>query len=214
MSNHLALGILFLSMSQALDTYWQEEVYLFDGVFPYFRYQNKPRSVSVRAKIHSSQERYSNIDAEIVPITTPKGERTYINMHPFVEEPNVILTVSMPPNGYADTPAIGSVQAARVQGFRDIQIGNVQAWYYPSEATLILWECYLFSSFTSSASPQTATMRDLWQSVERHLHTQFSEVERIATPFSDPLYPTEEYQSFLRTLGYEPIAKAAYGKLV
>jgi hypothetical protein len=212
--NHLPLGILFSSMSQAPDTYWQEEVHLFDGVFPYFRHQNKPRSVSVRAKIHSSQERYFDIDAEIVPIATLKGERSYINMHPFVEEPNIVLTISMPPNGYADTPAIGSVQAAKVQSFRDIQIGNVQAWYYPSEAILILWECYLFSSFTSSASPHTATMRDLWRSVEKYLRAQFPQIERIATPFSDPLYPTEEYQAFLRTLGYEPVAKAAYGKLV
>lgn len=37
---------------------------------------------------------------------------------------------------------------------------------------------------------------------------------RIVTPWSDPAFETKEYQAFLRLLGYEPVEKAAYGKLL
>ena len=37
----------------------------------------------------------------------------------------------------------------------------------------------------------------------------------LATPFNDPIAETiEEYQTFLRSLGYAPIAEAAFGKAI
>src|SRR5437588_8549153 len=108
------------------DTYWQEDIALFEGVFSYFRSHNRPRPVQVRAKIHTSQERYADGNTEIVSIEPRNGKRTYVMMQPYMEEPNVILTVGIPPKGYADTAAIGTVQGARVAGFRQIKIGNVQ----------------------------------------------------------------------------------------
>jgi hypothetical protein len=57
-------------------------------------------------------------------------------------------------------------------------------------------------------------MLKLWQQMEKHLHEKFPQAERIVTPFSDPLFNITEYQIFLRSLGYEPVAEAAYGKLL
>ena len=150
-----------------------------------------------------------------MPIATPKGERAYVNMHPYVEEPNVVLTVGIPPGGYADMPVIGQVQSARVEGLRHIQIGNVQAWYYPTDTALVLWECF-FDRFFREDTPLTKdkNMQHLWKQTEQQLHIKFPQAERIVTPFSDPLFETKEYQTFLRSLGYEPVAKAAYGKLL
>jgi len=35
----------------------------------------------------------------------------------------------------------------------------------------------------------------------------------LATPFNDPIAQSiEEYQSFLKSLGYSPLAQAAFGK--
>ena len=197
-------------MTQEQDTYWQEDVSLFTGMFPYYR--NTPKQV--RAKIHTSKEQYSGL-TEIVPIEPHRGERVYVMLHPYVEEPNIILTMGLhPPKHYEDSQTtIGKVQGATVQGFRQIQVGNCQAWYY-TDHTLILWECFLERVFTGTDSPIIPAMTALWQSVEKHLQAKFPKVERIVTPFRDPLFETAAYQAFLRSQGYEPVAQAAYGKLL
>ncbi len=42
---------------------------------------------------------------------------------------------------------------------------------------------------------------------------QFPQAIRLVTPFNDPIaHSIEEYQTFLRALGYKPVAKAAFGK--
>jgi hypothetical protein len=58
-------------------------------------------------------------------------------------------------------------------------------------------------------------MQQLWQSFESYLLQKFPKAETLATPFNDPIAESiEEYQAFLKTLGYSPLAKAAYGKKV
>jgi hypothetical protein len=58
-------------------------------------------------------------------------------------------------------------------------------------------------------------LRKLWSSFEHWLIKQFPEATRIATPFNDPIAKSiEEYQAFLHALGYEPVAKAAFGKTI
>jgi len=201
----------YTQMTQEIDTYWQEDIKLFTGIFHYYR--NKPQPV--RAKIHSSEEQYFNGEDEIISISPHKGKRTYVMIHPYIEEPNIILTIGIPSGGYADTAAIGKVQKSRVEGFRQVQIGNCQAWYYHDAKILVLWECYVDFHHRSSPKPaQDENMRQLWKTIEHHLHTKFSEAERIITPYSDPIYPTKPYQTFLKSLGYEQLAPAAYGKLL
>ena len=58
-------------------------------------------------------------------------------------------------------------------------------------------------------------MQQLWQSFERYLVQKFPQALTLATPFNDPIAESsEEYQAFLKTLGYSPLAEAAYGKKV
>jgi hypothetical protein len=58
-------------------------------------------------------------------------------------------------------------------------------------------------------------MQKLWQAFERYLVQKFPQASTLATPFNDPIAHTiEEYQAFLKTLGYSPLAEAAYGKKV
>jgi hypothetical protein len=50
---------------------------------------------------------------------------------------------------------------------------------------------------------------------ERWLIQRFPQATTLATPFNDPIAESiDEYQSFLKTLGYSPIAEAAFGKSV
>ena len=58
-------------------------------------------------------------------------------------------------------------------------------------------------------------MQNLWQSFEHWLIKKFPKATILATPFNDPIAQSiDEYQAFLKTLGYSPLAKAAYGKKV
>jgi hypothetical protein len=44
---------------------------------------------------------------------------------------------------------------------------------------------------------------------------KFPKATTLATPFNDPIANSiEEYQAFLKTLGYSPFAEAAFGKKV
>src|SRR5437879_13191309 len=88
------------------DTYWQETTTLFTGTFSYFKNNGEPQPVPVHAKIHRSIEEYHSIETEIVPIKTHRQERIYFHIQPYVEEPNIVLTVAIPHNSYSDTVAI------------------------------------------------------------------------------------------------------------
>jgi hypothetical protein len=58
-------------------------------------------------------------------------------------------------------------------------------------------------------------MQKLWKGFEHWLIRQFPQAKTLATPFNDPIAESiEEYQTFLKTLAYSPIAEAAYGKKI
>ncbi len=203
------------------DDYWTHDTPLFVGRFPYYR--NDPRMV--QGRIHVSDEKFSYDKFEIIPLNMKPGtteKRTYVMMHPYILEPDVFMTVGMyqEPKQYADQDeAIGEVVSTQVKGMKQHQIGNAQAWYYPQDKVIVIWECYLydflFSFMRTHPLAENTNMKNLWRSFERFLTQQFAEATRIATPFNDPVAGSiEEYQTFLRSLGYEPIAQAVFGKKI
>jgi hypothetical protein len=198
-----------------IDDFWTQDVKLFDGVFYY--YHDKPRPV--RGKIHTSEEPYrlEPYEQDIRPVATLRGTRTYVMMHPYVFEPILTLTVGLykKPKQYADMgEAIGeTVGGPKQEGVRDVQIGSAQAWYYHEDKIIELWECFLDSRFRSHPLVNDPHMHTLWQGFEQWLVKQFPQATRIISPFNDPIAETlQEYQAFLRSQGFEPVAKAAFGK--
>ncbi len=199
------------------DDFWTHETPLFQGSFRYYHNTLRP----VRGKIHVSEERYVDVDAEIIPIANPRqGTRTYVLMHPYVFEPKILLTVGLynRPKQYADQDAaIGEALSSRSAGVSEVQIGNAQAWYYPQDKTIVLWECFLWPFVRDHHLPTDKHMKALWAGFETALHHLFPAATRFATPFNDPMATSiGEYQTFLRSLDYQPIpnAKAAFGKAV
>ena len=195
------------------DDYWTHDTPLFVGTFPYYR--NNPRMV--QGKIHTAEESYFGAASEIIPLKNKKGTCIYVNMHPYVLEPEVYMNIGLyqKPKQYADQDeAIGEVLSTQVKGMRQHQIGNAQAWYYPADKTIVLWECFFDSQVRNITSlTEDMHMPKLWKAFGQWLSKQFPEANRIATPFNDPIAKTiEEYQAFLRSLGYTPIAQAAFGK--
>jgi hypothetical protein len=58
-------------------------------------------------------------------------------------------------------------------------------------------------------------MQNLWKGFELWLVKKFPQALTLATPFNDPIAESiEEYQSFLKSLGYSPLAQAAFGKRI
>jgi len=200
------------SYQPAHDDFWTHDTHLFQGSFRYYR--NMPRPV--RGKIHLSEESYTTDKYEIVPIATRRGTRTYVMMHPYVFEPNIILTIGLykEPKHYADQQeAIGESIASHSEGAREVQIGSAQAWYYHQDKTIVLWECFIDARFRDHHLAKDPQMKQLWTKFEQWLVQQFPEATRIATPSNDPIAQSiEEYQAFLRSLGYEPITEPAFGK--
>ena len=95
-----------------------------------------------------------------------------------------------------------------------MQIGNAQAWYYPADRTIVLWECYLHKFARDHSLLEDPNMKHMWKSFEHFLIEQFPGATQIATPFSDPIADSiEEYQTFLRSLGYQKVRNhPAFGK--
>ena len=200
--------------SQAQEQYWTHDTDLFTGQFAYFG--SEP--VLVRGKIHQAEERYSKTDAdlEIVPLTQKKGVCTYINLKAYVLIPDIVVTVGLYAQPQLES-AIGEVIGAKEKRQREQEIGDGQAWYYPADRTIVLWECGLYSHYEEGkAIHQDANMQGLWSGFERFLVSQFQEAEQIATTYTDPAYNTAEYQEFLTTLGYRPHegVRAAWSKPV
>jgi hypothetical protein len=197
------------------EDYWTHDIPLCVGKFPYYR--NEPRMI--QGKIYVSEERfYHTLVSEIIPLSSKEGTRRYVHMKPYILEPQVFFTIGMypKPKHYADQDeAIGEVLSSEVKGMRQNELGNAQAWYYPTDKTIVLWECFLESSFRTHPLTEDPHMRNLWSSFEKWLVKQFPEATTVATPFNDPVARTsEEYQTFLRSLDYKPIAEAAFGKLL
>ncbi len=198
------------------DDFWTHDTPLFDGVFSYYR--NTPRPV--RGKIHTSEESYELMgksEQDIRPIPTRRGTRTYVMLYPYVFEPILTLTVGLykKPKQVADMgEAIGeTLGQPRQEGVRDVQIGNAQAWYYHQDNILEVWECFLWEGFRTHPFVDDPHLQKLWQGLETWLVKQFPQATRIVTPCNDPIaHSIEEYQTFLRALGYERVTKAAFGK--
>jgi hypothetical protein len=195
------------------DDFWTVRTPLFTAQFP--TYYTKPQKVWGR--FHTSEEQYFETASEIIPLEHRKGKKTYIMMHPYVPEPKLTLTIGLykKPKQYADQEDIigKTIGTPQHNGFREAQLGNAQAWYYHEDKTIVLWECFFDGKFHKRPFSKDTNMQSLWKSFEHWLIKKFPKASILATPFNDPIAESiEEYQTFLKTLGYSPIAQAAFGK--
>jgi hypothetical protein len=196
------------------DPFWIHDIPLFSGTFRYYRNRKQP----VRGKVHAAKERHDASDSlERDYLTVPRGERFYVLMQPYVIEPRIVMSVALDdkPKQYADQgEAIGQTTDSRVEGYSETKVGNAQAWYYPEDRMLVLWECFLESFVRDSKLNEDEHMRLLWTRFEKWLLTQYPQTSRIVTPWADPLWEQKEYQTFLKSLGFQKGKPGLFTKLV
>ena len=197
------------------DPFWTYDTLLFEGTFRYYRDKKQP----VRGKLHISEEQYDfnsfGHSLERSYLKNPKDARIYLFMRPYVQQPNIVLSMAVQPKHYADAGTIfGKTTGARVKGFRHDEIGNAQAWYYPQDKILVLWEYYLDDFTRDVPLLKDTNMTHLWTSFERWLLDRYPEAKKIITPYADPIWNVKEYQAFLRTQGYKKDHPGTFAKLL
>ncbi len=201
-------------ISSVEDDFWTEHLQLLTAQFP--TYYTKPQKVWGR--FHRSKEEHRDSSHEIVPISERKGKRTYVMMHPYVLEPKLTFTVGLysKPKKYHDQESpIGEVIGSHHEGFREAQVGHAQAWYYHADKIIVLWECFFEDRFRKHPLSEDHNMQNLWKGFEHWLIKQFPSATTLATPHNDPIADSiEEYQAFLKTLGYSPLSEKAFGKQI
>ncbi len=164
-----------------------------------------------RLRAHVSEERYDD-KHELFPLSQRTGELTYVMARPFLLEPEMILTVALGPQPDPEG-AIGHVTGSEVKRLRALEIGNAQAWYYPADRTIVLWECFLEAPFRTN-DPATDPVHTLvWQGFESFLRGRFPEATRFVTTI-EPIYERPVYQAFLEQQGYRSIAAVAFEKVL
>jgi len=197
------------------DPFWTHDTLLFEGSFRYYRNKKQP----VRGKIHVSDEQYDFSDfghsLERAYLNSQKGKRVYQLMHPYVFQPNIVMSFALQPKQYADAGTIlGKTINSRVEGLRHHDIGNAQAWYYPEDKVLVLWECFLHDFTRDVPLRKDTNMSQLWIGFEKWLFYRYPETEKIVTPYADPIWNVKEYQSFLRARGYKKGKPGTFVKLL
>lgn len=128
-------------------------------------------------KVHESREAYYELDTRLERdfLTHHRGLKTHILAKPCVA----------------------------AQNMQPIQAGNAQAWYYPQDGVLVLWECYLYDWVRKSPRPvEDPRHLAVWQAFEQEMIGRFSP-RLVVTPAWEPVYETEDWQEFLKQAGYQ-----------
>lgn len=165
----------------------------------------------LRLKLHESEERLRG-HREIFPVRSRTGTRRYFHAKPYVLEPQITLTVDLSPAHRPDG-AIGAVAGSTWEGMRHREIGQAQAWYYPADRVLVIWECFLLGPYREPEPVRDMSHLTLWTGFERALLGRLPEAERLVTTWED-IYPREQWADFLTARGYAAEGGAVFAKPV
>ncbi len=192
------------------DPFWQYDEEIGDGSFFGSR-------SAISLKAHVSEERYSKSEGEeLAPLATKRGTRIYVMARPYILEPDYRLTVGVYPQPTEQgLGGLGEVAASDWVGMRPRQIGQAQAWLYPQDRTLIIWEAYL-PDFCRADDPRAdENLHALWDGFESFLLQHLAHpIERIITPSWEPISEEahEQWQEFLTQRGYAAVGNRAFVK--
>jgi hypothetical protein len=163
----------------------------------------------IRLKITQSDEAYRYRKELLFPLASRSGRRIYFGAKPYILIPKITLTfASIPPQ--AESNAIGRVIDSQVKELQELEIGTAQAWYYPAEKALVLWECYQYERYRQQDLLTDPLVATVWHGFEQELLKlePLRDAERIYTTYED-IYERPVWEQFLKAQGYrkvEPVA--------
>jgi hypothetical protein len=166
----------------------------------------------IRLHLHRSEERAYHGES-LFPIAVKRGDtKTYFHAKPYILIPRMTFTIGLT-RPKADSDEIGRVIGSDVTKLKELEIGNAQAWYYPAEKALVLWECYPYEQYAKEDPRNDPLLATLWQGFEKLLLKELPDTTRIYTEY-EPIYANQVYQTFLAKQGYRAIDKGAFVKEV
>lgn len=141
------------------------------------------------------------------------GEEIIELAKPYILRPDYRLTIQLnqepDPSGH-----VGKVVGTDWPGMRHQPIGTAQAWYYPLERTVVLWECFLETRYAREQPHDDPNHGALWTGFGTFLQREFPQAHTMVTTHAEPMYEHEDYQAFLAKQGYRPMGVRAWGKRI
>ncbi len=174
----------------------------------------QPERCLIWLKLTKSAEKYRNRKELLFPLTSRAGRRIYVSAKPYIPVPKMTLTfVSTPPQ--ADSNAIGRVTESDVKQLQELEIGTAQAWYYPAEKALVLWECFVHQRYSQQDLRTDSLAATVWHGFEQELlkFEELRDAERIYTTYED-IYERPVWEQFLQAQGYRKVETVAFVKEV
>jgi hypothetical protein len=108
--------------------------------------------------------------------------------------------------------SVGAVTSSTWDGMRPEYLGKAQAWAYPADRLILLWEVLVEDRYQNGPAAADPALRCIWEGVERFLVAHFPDARRLITPAADPAYDDPDYQRFLAERGYRRLSPAAFDK--
>ena len=126
-----------MKQTTAPDPYWTHNPVIGEGDI-------QGHKSLIRLHLHRSEERAYHGES-LFPIAVKRGDtKIYFHAKPYILIPRITLTVRLT-RPKADSDEIGRVIGSDVTKLQEREIDNAQAWYYPAEKVLVLWECTCLS---------------------------------------------------------------------
>jgi hypothetical protein len=96
---------------------------------------------------------------------------------------------------------------------REVRLADGQAWHYPADRTLVLWEL-LLEQATGVGDPRESFLyRTLWTRYEQYLTRRFAGVQVLLTTWEDQ-FPRLQWEGFVSALGYHRTQPGVFRKEV
>jgi hypothetical protein len=192
-----------MKQTTAPDSYWTHNLVIGEG-------DVQGQKSVIRLHLHWSDERVYHGES-LFPIAVKRGDtKTYFHARPYILVPRMTFTIGLT-RPKADSDDICRVIGSDVTKLQEREIGNAQAWYYPAEKALVLWECYPYEQFAKEDPRNDPLLATLWQGFEKLLREELPDTTRIYTEY-EPIYDNQVYQTFLAKQGYRAIDKGAFVK--
>ncbi len=97
-------------------------------------------------------------------------------------------------------------------GMKRREIGNAQAWHYPTERAVLLWECYLYDDYRKERAAEDEALATLWRGFEQAILDHSPGTTKILTPSWETIYELADWQEFLSAQGYRQLHLQSFVK--
>jgi hypothetical protein len=94
---------------------------------------------------------------------------------------------------------------------RPLRLADGQAWYYPADHTIVLWELIPEPQVAVADPRESLLYRTLWMRYERYLAQRFASGQLLVTTWED-MFDQDQWMGFLNSLGYEQRDSSVFAK--